>query len=306
MNLNVTGYAHPGYAQALVEFGSPCELPGSGGWVLRRAIAGTDRHDAMGCYPMFSCRDWSRLGADLVALDKQVVSLAAVIDPFGTYTEADLKNWFPDLVLAFKQHFVVDLTQPPLAALPDSHRRYVKKAAKEVRVELAGNPLVLLEDWVSLYGTLIERHEIKGIARFSRSSFEQQLRLPGIVAFRAVHEEKTVGMLLWAVQGDAGFYHLGAYSDAGYQMRASYALFPAAIEYFAAKKLRWLNLGAGAGAGGDGTDGLSQFKRGWSTGTRTAHFCGRIFDREAYERIVKEKIIPPTKYFPAYRQGEFA
>jgi hypothetical protein len=260
----------------------------------------------MGCYPLFSCRDWSKLGGDLAALDKGIVSLAAVLDPFGGYTEADLKSWFPDLVLAFKQHFIVDLAQRPLANLPESHRRYVKKAAKEVRVEPVENPVGLLDDWVSLYATLIERHEIKGIARFSRSSFEQQLRLPGMFAFRAVHEDRTVGMLLWAVQGEAGFYHLGAYSDAGYQVRASYALFPAAIEFFGARKLRWLNLGAGAGSSGDGTDGLSQFKRGWSTGTRQAFFCGRILDRGAYENILREKNIPPTRYFPAYRQGEFA
>jgi hypothetical protein len=255
---------------------------------------------------MFTCRDWSGLGGDLAGLDDQLVSVAAVLDPFGNYTEADLKNWFPDLVLAFKQHFVVDLTQAPLATLPDSHRRYVKKASKEMRVEVNEHPSVWLEDWVALYATLIERHGIQGIARFSRRSFEQQLGLPGMVALRAVHEEKTVGMLLWAVHGDAAFYHLGAYSEEGYQRRASYALFPAAIEGFAARKLRWLNLGAGAGAGGDGTDGLSQFKRGWSTGTRQAYFCGRIVDRGAYEKIVRDKNIAPTRYFPAYRQGEFA
>ena len=53
------------------------------------------------------------------------------------------------------------------------------------------------------------------------------------------------------------------------------------------------------------TDGLSQFKRGWSTGTRTAYFCGRIFDHKSYAEIVKAKGIAATTYFPAYRKGEF-
>jgi hypothetical protein len=152
---------------------------------------------------------------------------------------------------------------------------------------------------------LIARHGIRGFSAFSREALDRQLRVPGIVAFRAIYEEKSVGMTLWYTQGDLGYYHLGAYSDIGYRLRASYGLFQSAIEYFAAGGLRWLDLGAGAGVGGGGKDGLSQFKRGWSTGTRTAYFCGRIFDRKRYMEILKAKGISATRYFPAYRNGEF-
>jgi len=123
--------------------------------------------------------------------------------------------------------------------------------------------------------------------------------------FRAVHEERTVGMLLWYIQEEVGYYHLGAYSPVGYNLRASFALFWFAIEYFATNGLRWLNLGAGAGVRGDGMDGLSRFKHGWSTGTQTAYFCGRIFDRARYLEIVRVKGISTTDYFPAYRKDEF-
>ena len=54
----------------------------------------------------------------------------------------------------------------------------------------------------------------------------------------------------------------------------------------------------------DGTDGLSRFKRGWSTGTRTAYFCGRIFDHARYSEIMSVEGGGTTDYFPAYRKGE--
>jgi lipid II:glycine glycyltransferase (peptidoglycan interpeptide bridge formation enzyme) len=110
-------------------------------------------------------------------------------------------------------------------------------------------------------------------------------------------------MTLWYVLGNVGYYHLGAYNHAGYELRASFALFWRAIEHFAAKGLRWLNLGAGAGLEGSSTDGLSRFKRGWSTGT--AYFCGRIFDRAKYSEVVKASGVSAADYFPAYRKGEF-
>jgi hypothetical protein len=127
-----------------------------------------------------------------------------------------------------------------------------------------------------------------------------------MVLLRATHKETTVGITLWYVQGDVGYYHLGAVSEAGYELRASFALFRFAIEYFATIGLRWLDLGAGAGIKSNDIDGLTRFKRGWSTGTRTAYFCGRIFDRTRYLEIAKASPAFATGYFPIYRSGEFS
>jgi hypothetical protein len=52
-------------------------------------------------------------------------------------------------------------------------------------------------------------------------------------------------------------------------------------------------------------DGLSFFKKGWSTGTRTAFFCGRILDPERYAQLATARGVAGTDYFPAYREGEF-
>ena len=300
-----TGYLHPSYAEALSEFGSPRQLPGCQGWVLQRQILGADQRDAIGCYPLFSCADWSKLNADLEQIRDGLVCLAVVTDPFGEYDDAYLRECFPDLVLPFKQHFVVDLSRPLDSFVHPHHRRNARKALGQFSVERCARPADFLDDWVDLYQTLIERHQITGMAAFSRNSFSGQFKVPGIVVFRAVHNNKTAGMLLWYVQGNRAYYHLGAYSLAGYDLRASFALFSYSIEYFAGLGTQWLNLGGGAGIRNDATDGLSRFKRGWSNETRMAYLCGRIFDRARYEQIAAAKGIQATDYFPAYRQGEF-
>ena len=126
-----------------------------------------------------------------------------------------------------------------------------------------------------------------------------------MVCFRAFREQKTVGMILWYQQKEVAYYHLGAYTDEGYDLRASFAMFRKALEYFAAYGLRYVNLGAGAGLESGADDGLSRFKRGWSTSVRIAYLCGRVFDRQRYDQLVRTRGMGSTDYFPAYRKGEF-
>src|SRR5438093_1510186 len=74
----VTGYMHPRYARSHQEFGSPRELPRCRGWVLERPIPGFAYTDAMGCYPLFACQDWSQLHLDVEDLRNKLVSLVLV------------------------------------------------------------------------------------------------------------------------------------------------------------------------------------------------------------------------------------
>lgn len=300
-----TGYKSPLYVQSLSEFGTPRELSRSKAWILQRGISGFPYQDAMGCYPLFACRDWSQLHTDLEDLNGEVISLSVVTDPFGDYDEIYLRRCFNALVTPFKEHFVIKLGPPLESFVSSHHRRNARKGLKNVDVEKCEVPSNFIDDWISLYANLIKRLNLKGITKFSRTSFESQLRVPGITAFRAMYKDSTVGMLLWYVQDEVGYYHLGTCSDQGYELRASFALFWTAIKYFADIDINWLNLGAGAGVKNGGTDGLSRFKRGWSTGTRTVYFCGRVFDHAKYSEIIKERGIFATDYFPAYRNGEF-
>ncbi|MFC1680733.1 GNAT family N-acetyltransferase [Pseudomonadota bacterium] len=302
----MNGYFHSQYAKSLGEFGVPRELPECGGWILQRRIPGFCRNDAMGCYPIFACQHWSRLGADLNGISDELVCVSLVTDPFGDYELSQLRDSFGDVAIPFKKHFVVDLAVPINSFVSGHHRRYAKKALCEVHVERLEDPTLALDDWVTLYDNLVARHQIRGIPAFSRASFEMQFKVPGIVVLQATIQESIVGMLIWFSHNHIAYYHLGAYSNRGYELRASFALFWTAIEYFASRGLSWLSLGSGAGIKSDYTDGLSRFKKGWATGTRETYFCGRIFDKEMYQKIVESSNAQKAKYFPAYRSGEFA
>jgi len=300
----VAGYAHDAYADSLSEFGSPLRLSRSGGWLLKREIPETNAHDAMGCYPLFACQNWGGLREDIDSLDEEVVAISVVTDPLGKYSEPYLRECFRDLMVPFKQHFVADL-KVPLASIPSKHHRYyAQRALTGVSVETCPHPERFLDDWSTLYDFLVARHHLTGIKAFSRKAFAVQLNVPGIVMFRATAEGETVGAHLWFTQGNVAHSHLAAVNDRGYELMASYALYQFALEAFAGK-VRWLNFGAGAGLNSDGQDGLTRFKRGWATETRTAYLCGQIVNRKRYEDLTVAKRLQQSDYFPAYRQGEF-
>jgi len=301
----MNGYSHPGYAAALAEFGKPRALPRSEGWILERPILDTPYHDAMGCYPLFACRDWSKLDLDLDELRSELVTLTIVADPFGNHTPAQLGKCFPTVVTPFKEHLVTELSRSPESFVATQHRRKAQKALERLDIERVEDAGVFADRWIELYANLVRRHGIRGLTAFSPDSFRAQLAVPGISLFRAISENETVGMTLWYTDREVAYYHLGAYSDLGYELEASFALFWHVLEYFSRQGLQWLDLGAGAGLSAkDSSDGLTRFKRGWATGTRTAYLCGRIFDQSKYEQVMKDR--EANDYFPPYRKGEFA
>jgi hypothetical protein len=300
-----SGYASPAYAESLSELGTPRFLPLSGGSIVERPIPETEHRDAMGPYPLFACRDWRALPADLEAVGDELVALSLVADPFGDYAASELESWF-DVVVPFKEHFVADLSEPLARYVDPHHRRNAARASRELSIERCREPaLRLLDDWDALYSNLVRRHHIRGVATFSRETFAKQLQVPGLVAFRAARGTDVVGMTLWYVDGNVAHYHLGAYSTSGYKLRASFGLFWCALEHFSKAGQRWGALGAASGVRPDADGGLARFKRGWSTATRVAYLCGRILDPGRYEHIAGMHAPGPTDYFPAYRCREF-
>lgn len=303
----MTGYLHPGYISSLDEFGAPYCLARSGGWVLEREISGQAATDAMGAYPLFLCRDWSQLGADLDELGRRWVSLSLVVDPFSAPDEHHLRQLFPDRVIPFKRHYVVDLSRISLRSVCAHHRRNIRKAQKQVKVEVCAEAEPHIDEWVALYQGLSLRHGIRGLRCFSHRSFSRQFQVPGLRLMRATVDGEPAGMLLWYITGEVAYYHLGAFNETGYRCGASYALFWQAMEYFGDQGLRWLNLGGGAGVSPVALEsGLDRFKRGWATDWKIAYFCGRIFDHRRYGEIsTATGASLNNHYFPAYRQGEF-
>lgn len=300
-----TGYAHQSYAHSLSEWGSPRELPKSRGWILERPIGETNYRDGMGCYPIFSCNDWKNIKEDLDEIREEMVCLSLVSDPFGNYTEQNLHDSFHDFVVPFKEHFVADLTSAPDSILSKHHRYYAKKALAKIVVEKCEELDQYVDVWTDLYAHLTERHHLSGLKAFSREAFARQFKVPGLVMLRATYGGRNIGAHLWFVQGDVAHSHLAAVNGEGYELLAAYGLYRVAFDVFA-NKVRWLNFGGGPGVTNSSVDGLTRFKRGWSSETRTAYFCGRIFDHERYAQLCASKSLADNSYFPAYRAGELA
>lgn len=304
-SLGGTGYCHRRYAESFAEFGAPRELPLCGGWIIERTVPGSDLPDAMGCYPLFACRDWSRLHADLADLAGKLVSLTLVTDPFGDFS-ADLLSRCFDRVVPYKQHYVTDLSRPPTDFLRRRHRRNVAKALEQLELQTCEDPSAYLDEWVDLYAQLASRHGIRGLRAFSPRSFALQLSTPGLVMFKATAGGRLAGLHLWYVQGDVAYGHLGATNDLGYRCMASYALYWHAIDQLR-HRVRWLELGAAAGVSPQGPgSGLDDFKAGWATDTREVYLCGRILEPRRYEQLSRGQGVESTSYFPVYRAGEFS
>src|SRR5207249_12276582 len=106
----MTGYLHPLYAKSLSEFGRPVELPQCGGWLLERPVPGTGLQDAMGCYPLFCCSDWSKLPGGMAEAKQRNVTIALVAHLFAWVAVSESPRSFHS-VTPFTTHLVLDVIE---------------------------------------------------------------------------------------------------------------------------------------------------------------------------------------------------
>jgi len=301
----MNGYNHTEYARSLQEFGLPRKLQNCNGWVIERKTPDGSFTDAMGLYPFFVCEDWSNLIGDLEALSRDVICVYMVTDPFGDFDLQLLQEYFQDAFRPFRQHYIVDLKMPIEEIGGKRRRKHARKALNKLDMEIVEEPSTQIDDWVNIYDYLIKKHDITGIRAFSRESFLRQFCVPGTIMIKAIYSGRTVGAQIYLQQGDVVHAHLGACTQDGYDLDATYALDFYSFQYFR-DKARWVDLGGGVGLSNDGLDGLSQYKSWWATNTRQTYFCGRIYNYEKYQALMRSRNIPATHYFPAYRLGEFS
>jgi hypothetical protein len=301
------GYEHSDYAASLSDFGTPTYLEGADAWILKRPIPGSVYADGMGTYPLFFCRKWTGLNNDLINLSTEIISFAAVTDPFTACDEEFMRSIF-DVVKPFKEHFITDLQLPIERIVSKSHRENARRALRNVKVDFCNRPEDFIEEWDILFSNLVRRHQIQGIKAFSRRAFEIQMRIPGLVMFRATERDsdEALGHDLWYHQDDVAYGHLVAFNEKGYSLRAAYATKWHALEYFRGRT-SFLDLGGVAGTDGiqQSTTGLGHFKSGWATGRKQNYFCGKILDASAYAELTRSTAASHSSYFPAYRLGEF-
>ena len=297
-----SAYSDPLYVHSLREFGRPRELARSGGWILERPIPGTSYTDATGCYPLFACRDWSKLPEDLAEVGREVVSLALVVDPFSGVSPEYLQRHF-DVVKPFKTHYIADLTQPPETFVGSMQRRYARKSLEKMEVEICHHPARYAAEWVRLYDNLIRRYDIRGVSAFSPECFANQLQVNGMMLFMGKQEGQPVSASLVLKAGRKAYSHLAASSDRGYRIRAAYGVHWTILQYGREHGITHVDFGGTAGPKDDPESGLAQFKKGWANNQRIAYFCGRVFNRQAYELLCDQYRSVYTGYFPAYREA---
>jgi hypothetical protein len=285
------GYSSETYARSLTHMGQAIPLPESGTWVLARPIPGAIAQDACGPYPLWLAQDFTRLETDLQRLQPEWVSLVGVLSPF---VQSDMSALFGDCYRPYKEHLCVDLRAPLRPST--HHRRNLRKADQVTTQEITHWEPVHLEAWQSLYAQLIARHQITGAAAFPPESLAAQRAIPGLRTWAATAQGQIVGMTLWITDSPYAYYHLGAFNELGYACGAAFALFATALKTLQQEGLQEVDLGAGAGTW-QGSEGLTRFKRGWATHTRTAWLCGKILDPAQYAALSQNR----ATFFPAYR-----
>jgi hypothetical protein len=299
----MTGYAHPAFAEVYREFGTARALKNCGGFVLERAIGDTGLHDAMGCYPLFCCRDWSGLRQDTEVLSTDLVSLVLIADPFHAPVQRELGELF-DHVVPFKTHYVADLHRPIQQYVSKSRLRGARKALRKITIDIPLNPEALANDWHKLHSEMASRRRLTGITALSTSALERLFRVPGLIVLRATHNGETVGMHVVFLNRDTVYCHFAAYSALGYTLGASTALYVCDIEHFSGKA-RWIDWGGVPGGGEQPSGSLTYYKQAFASDQRTVYLCGKIFDKIAYHGLLRPLHQTTVPYFPAYRSGEF-
>jgi len=141
-----SGYLHRKYAESFAEIGEPIYLLGCGGWLIKRRIGDLERYDAMGLYPIFTCKDWHKLKDDIDDLSKDLISLSLMIDAAAAISFDELKKIFPDKIILFKKHFLVDFRQDWQYTISSHHRVISGKRGKQRMQKNAAIRLTILSN----------------------------------------------------------------------------------------------------------------------------------------------------------------
>jgi hypothetical protein len=289
-------YTSEAYARAFGGEYTPILLANAGIWMLSRPIAGSERRDAVGCYPRCPLPVNVDFAADFAALAAQgIVSLVLVTDVFLQPNQAALRRQF-DHVHPYKTHYLIELSRE--AAYSKHHRDRVRRAQRrcETRdIELGA----YLPTWNTLYAGLVARHAISGAQNFSYTYFAALAQMPGLRATGAFVDGELVAAILWFIHEGIAYSHLTASNERGYDVMAAYALNDFAIRSFREGGLLAVDLGAGAGIDVAST-GLSFFKKGFSNAERQCFLAGKILNAEAYVDLC-EMNGTRADFFPAYR-----
>lgn len=261
--------------------------------VRLREIEGTAYQDAINLSPRFYIDDERSLQNAVNELkNRDIISATLIPDPLKPLPNADR---IFDVTAPFKTHYVLDYAQDWEArGIHKSNIRYAKNKCEVKRIHFSE----YLKDWQKLWDVLVERHQIKGLGKFSESHFKSLANVPGLVTYGAFDNDgNIIAMSLWFETPDYAVSHLNACTPEGYKAQANYAIYNFLIQDMKDKKS--LDLGGNFGLKDNPEDGLSKFKAGFSNTTKPSFIAGVICDSQKYKELSAGK--ENTSFFPAYR-----
>lgn len=299
----MVGYSSEYYYRTLDRVGQPLFLPRSQAWGLVRNIPNTSYRDLSASFPFLRAISPNRITEDFADLPDDVVTAVVVTDPFSEADPNMLNHSFNAGLTFFKKHYVVNVQ----SYATDVHHEHLNKVrtafGRGVTVHECYRTDYYEEIWGMLWDLLVSRHGLADAPGPSRSGVIRQLRVPGTMCVRAQLGSNVIGMVIFYIEGSNAYYHLGAYSEMGYDVHVSYAIFWNAFSYLRDRGVKQVSLGGNAGMKNDDEDGLAYFKRGWASHTVPVYIGKSVLKPDLYDALCEKKgVSSSTSFFPAYRQ----
>ena len=285
------------------------------GVVLERDIPFSYYKDLCSLYPVFTSIEkppFQAFNHPDFTFDDNVVSLTIITDPldnkikdfllYQKYGIIEYKNMGFDSLKEFKQHYIVNLQEK--FVIDKNHVRNIKKSIKNgVTVSNVTiteyNSQAVADEFYNAYSVLCQKHNIIGFPNFNNKQIHTQLTVPGTVLLKASLADETLGFILFYLEYPNVRYHLGCYTEQGYENCVSFLLMYEGMSYFKQLGFDRLVLGASAGTVTNAGGGLDRFKAGWTSYKRPNYLLFKVTNSEAYARL-SDGI--ETSFLPAYRR----
>ncbi len=299
-----TGYQHPGYARSFSGNAQIKRLEHSGGWLLRRPVNNQGIEDLCNAYPMFVGDNVTALAVDLAAMDHtQVASIILRSDPFDDYSITGGLPGF-DIVRPFKHHYIASLERPWRSFVRKSSRKVAARVRQQFEFSCVPQPSTRAHTLWQLHQLMLEKQGANK-ALWTSEIIAAQLVLPGVTVFEVSDTTQTHAIACFMAVADRVYAHLLGVTEEGRAQNIIHGIYAYALDYFR-DQARYIDFGSNAGLADDPEDGLSCFKQGWCSETRTSYLCGKILNPSLYTELCYQHGVSSATFFPAYRTPKTA
>lgn len=192
-------------------------------------------------------------------------------------------------------------------SLSSKNRNVIRKAKKSGVEIYWGRSTELVEEFIPLYNSTMDRDSADSYYYFNKAFFKSILEdiKYNFLFFYAVYDEKIISMSIILLANKKMHYHLSA-SNRDYQKLAATNLLLYEVAVWGCEN-GYECFHLGGGLGGE-EDSLFKFKKSFNKESTTSFSIGtKIFNQEKYSELLHIRFpedieISNTTFFPAYRK----